>query len=422
MQYLYFAAAPGIRLNLSFFIARRFLARQKGAFSAFILRLAMVATALSVATMIVAVAVITGFQGAIREKLFSFWGQVHITPHNPNPSNLITPQPIVTDNKLEAGVRSLPDVWQVAPYVVRPAILKSGGAMEGIQLKGVGPRFRFVPSIRFSGGKIDYSDTAYSKGIILSETTAARLKLKTGSSIFLYFLEPGMDLPRIRKATVAGLFHTGMEDIDRNFGICDIRLLQRVNGWERNQVNGYQVDVRGEKNIEPVADRIFHELVPATLTTSTIRDIYPNVFDWLSLQNVNVILLLTIMGIIAVINLASALLILMVDRARTVGLLQALGLPPSALQSVFVQLAAFTGLAGVLAGTLLALGLCFVQQRTGFMTLPEDTYYMRQVPVQLVWWKIVLIDVVTVLICLLVMWLPALYIRRIQPARVLQFK
>lgn len=382
----------------------------------------MVATALSVAVMIVAVAVITGFQGAIREKLFSFWGEVHIAPHNPNPSNLITPEPMNLDKGLEARVQRLPHVQQVAPYVVRPAIIKAGGEMEGIQLKGVDRAFAFRSSIRFSGRRISYPDTGYSREIILSEATAARLKLKAGSEVYLYFLEPGADLPRIRKVTVAGLYHTGMEDIDRSFGICDIRLLQRINGWSAGQVNAYQVDLSDEAYALPVADKIFKKYLEAPLATTTIREIYPNVFDWLSLQNVNVWLLLTIMAVIAIINLASALLILMVDRARTVGLLQALGLPASALQSVFVQLAALTGLIGVLAGTLLAVGLCLLQQRMGFMTLPEDTYYMRQVPVKLVWWKIVAVDAATIVICLLCMWLPALYIRRIQPARVLRFK
>lgn len=382
----------------------------------------MVATALSVAVMIVAVAVITGFQGAIREKLFSFWGEVHIAPHNPNPSNLITPEPMTMSRGLETKVQRLPQVQQVAPYVVRPAIIRAGGDMEGIQLKGVNDRFLFRPSIRFSGRRIDYTDTGYSKDIILSEATAARLKLKAGSEVYLYFLEPGADLPRIRKATIAGLYHTGMEDIDRSFGICDIRLLQRINNWAPGQVNAYQVDLKDEKYAIPVADEIFRSYLQPPLATTTIREIYPNVFDWLSLQNVNVWLLLTIMAIIAIINLASALLILMVDRARTVGLLQALGLPVSTLQSVFVQLAALTGVVGVAAGTLLAVGLCLVQQRTGFMTLPEDTYYMHQVPVKLVWWKIVAVDAATIVICLLCMWLPALYIRRIQPARALRFK
>lgn len=409
-------------VNLGFFIARRFLSRQKGAFSAFIIRLAIVATALSVATMIVAVAVITGFQGAIREKLFSFWGQVHITPYNPNPSSLATPKPLQLSNRLVQQVSALPHVVQVSPFVLSPVILKAPDEMEGIQLKGVAPGFHFSSAIRFSGAPINYSDTAYSREIILSETSASRLRVKTGDTLQLYFLEPGATLPRIRKVRVAGLYHTGMEDIYRNFGICDLRLLQRMNGWSATQVNGYQVDVDQERLIEPTAQLIFDRYLEAGTTTVTIRDIYSNVFDWLRLQNMNVQLLLAIMAIIAVINLSSALLILMVDRARSIGVLQALGFSPSALQAVFVQLASFTGLVGVCAGTLLALVLCLLQQKTGFITLPEDNYYMRQVPVQLVWWHIALIDVATVLICLLGMWLPALYIRRIQPAKVLQFK
>lgn len=409
-------------MNLSFFIARRHLLRQKGAFSSFIIRIAIAATAISVAVMILSVAFITGFKHAIREKLFSYWGHVLVVPYNPNPSNLISATPIKMDTQLMLQIRALPQVAHMAPFALRPAIIQAGGQMEGIKLKGVPGNFVFNKGLVFGGSPMHYPDTGYAKDVILSEVTSDRLSIKAGDSILVYFVEAGSTFPSIRKVRVAGTYHTGMEDIDHYFGICDLRLLQRINRWAADDINGYQVDLKQEGDMDHVADDIFDRYVEPPLAVETIRDTYPAVFDWLALQNVNGRIILVIMGIVAMINLSVTLIILIVDQAKMVGVLKAIGMRRRSIQRIFLYKAALIAGMGILAGNILSLGICWAQSAYGFLRLSEETYYMKQVPVTLYWWQLLLIDGATLFVCFLCMWLPSLYIRRIQPIRVLQFK
>jgi lipoprotein-releasing system permease protein len=409
-------------VNLPFFIARRYLLRQKGAFSAFIIRLAIVATALSVATMVIAVAFVTGFKHEIRGKLFSFWGHVHVTQFTPNTATIITPNPMQRSAALEQKIAATPHVTTITPFALRPVIVNANKLMEGIQLKGVNEQYRFPAGMKLTGNMIDYSDSAYAKQVVLSKTTADRMNLSAGDEIFLYFLEPGSTLPRVRKAQVAGIFHTGMEEVDKNYGICDIRLLQRINNWQPDQVNGYQLSLDDEQYSDSIAAKIYYNYIEPPLTTYTMRDIFPNIFDWLGLQDVNARVIIIIMSIVAIINLAVALLILIVEHSRMVGVLKAQGMASGKMIQVFLYHAGIIAAMGILFGNLLGIGICWLQQETGFLQLSEATYYVKEVPVRLLWWQPVLIDIITLVLCILCMWLPALYIRRIQPAKVLQFK
>lgn len=411
-----------LSLNLSILLARRFLTRQQGAFSGFIIRLAAAATALSVAVMIVAVAVVTGFQGSIEEKLFGFWGHVHIASYSPDPSAIFSGEPVIRNRSLVQEVERIDGVTQVQPFVLRPGILRAGSALEGVQLKGVEESFRFPASIKFSGESLSYPDSGYAQEILLSESTAGRLSVKAGDAVRLYFFEPGSPTPRIRKLRIAGLWRTGMEDVDRGFALCDLRLLQRLAGFDSTQISGYQIELADPDRSTVAADRIYREAVQPPLTTRAIPELYAGIFDWLRLQNINVRVLLSIMAAIALINLSAALLILLVDRTRAVGLFKALGQSGQSISAVFVWLAGFVGAVGVLIGNILGLGLCLMQKAFGIFTLPEETYYMRQVPVDIVWWHIALIDLATLLACFLCLWLPALYVRRMHPVRALGFR
>ncbi|RYZ50908.1 MAG: ABC transporter permease, partial [Sphingobacteriales bacterium] len=376
----------------------------------------------SVAVMVVSIAFITGFKFEIREKLFSFWGHVLVTPYEVNASNLITPQPIRYDASLVSRIKSIPQVKHIAPWAARPGILQHKGTMEGIRLKGIGTDFRFSERVKFTGGQISYADTSYSKDIIISSTTAARMQLKSGDDLQLYFLEPGTTSPRIRKVHIAGIFHTGMDEIDKDYALCDIRLLQRINNWSRDEINGYQIDLHQEQDADTVAALLYYNYLAAPLSSYTMKDVYINIFDWLKLQDINAEIVLIIMALVAIINLAVALLILIVEQARMVGLLKALGMTATNTQQIFFYYAALIAGAGIFVGNLFGLGLCLLQQQTGFLKLNEATYYMSEAPVRINGWYILIIDVATLTICMLCMWLPSLYIRRIQPSKVLQFK
>ncbi len=408
-------------LNLSFFIARRYLVKQKGAFSSFIIKLAIVATALSVMVMIVAMAIITGFKYSVSEKLYSFMGHVHVIPFDETKSNALTfAEPIYYNPRLVDSMRQIPHVTGVNPFAVRPVIVQAHGGMEGLQLKGVDKNYRFLSGITTSGKAIDYSDSTYAKQILLSKTTADRLNVNIGDTVQLNFVEEG--IPRIRRVKVSGLFHSGMEEVDKIYGICDLRMLQRINNWTADSINGYQVDLTDPGYADTVANYIHYNLIQAPLEAYTTRENYAGIFDWLELTGINSTILLVIMAIVAIINMGAVLVILMVDRARMIGLLKALGMPFEGTRNIFLSIAGLIGAAGILLGNILALGLCRLQLKYGFITLPEETYYMKYVPVKVIWWQVALVDVTTLALCIFCMWLPALYIRRIQPAKVLQFK
>ena len=408
-------------MRLSFFIARRYLVKQKGTFSSFIIRLAVVATALSVTVMIVAMAVVTGFNYAVTEKLYSFMGHVHVVPYDETKSNSLNyAEPVYYNKALVDSIKRLPHVAAVSPFAERPVIIQSHGGMEGLALKGVNKDYHFLRGITTSGAAIDYSDTFYSKQIILSKATADRLNVTTGDTVQLDFIEAGA--PRIRKVKVCGLYHSGMEEVDKYFAVCDIRLLQRINNWTADSINGYQVDLDNEKYADTVASYIHYNLTRAPLEAYTTTENYAFIFDWLRLQGLNGTILLIIMAVVAIINMGAVLVILMVDRANMVGLLKALGMPFETTRNIFLSIAGLIGAAGILLGNLLAFLLCWLQLTFGILKLPEDSYYMQFVPIKVVWLHVAGIDAATLMLCVLCMWLPTMYIRRIQPAKVLQFK
>jgi lipoprotein-releasing system permease protein len=410
-------------VNLPFFIAKRYLLHQKGAFSAFIIRLAILATSLSVATMVIAVSFVGGFQYEIREKIFSFWGHVHITPFTANASTIISPNPIKREPGLEQQImHRYPVVQSVSPFIVRPVMINTNKLMEGIQLKGVDAKYTLPKGIGLEGKPIDFSDSAYSRQILLSRTTADRLNVKAGDEIQLYFLEPGSTFPRIRKVEVAGMFHTGMDEVDRQYGLCDMRLLQRVNNWAADDINGYQVMLSDDAYSDTIATQVYVDYLQPPLTTYTMKEIFPNIIDWLQMQDVTTRVIIIIMTIVAIINLVVVLLILIVEHARMVGVLKAMGMTLNNIRKIFLYHSALIALLGIVIGDIIGLGICWLQKKTGFIELPESTYYIKQAAVRVIWWQPVLIDVATLVICVLCMWLPTLYIRRIQPARVLQFK
>ncbi|GAA4449443.1 ABC transporter permease [Rurimicrobium arvi] len=393
--------------------------KQKGSFSSFIIKLAIVATALSVAVMITSVCIIGGFKSVIRDKIYSFWGHVLVVPYNENPGNIIAPDPIKASPELEQKIRSYQGVRQLSRFIVRPAIVQGKGQMEGIKLKGIGPDYRWSPSLNLHGRAIGFSDTDYARQIVISQTTADKLSLHAGDSVFIYFLESGSALPRIRKLAISGIYHTGFDDVDRYLGVVDIRLLQRINNWSPDQINGYQVELQDESYSESVSDKIFKG---SELNTQTIADTFPGIMDWLGVQDLSVRILLIIMAIVATISMGAALLILIVERATITGLLKALGLNNSGTQKIFLYIALLTGGMGVLLGNVLALGLCIAQQHFGFLKMDEATYFMDRVPVRIQIPYIIAVDVATLVITVICMLIPTIYVRRMQPARVLQFK
>lgn len=409
-------------LQLSFFLAKRLLLRQRGVFAGFIIRLAVLATTLSVAVMILALAFINGFKHTIREKLFSFWGEMLIVPPGADQTGVAPADAIPLDTAMLAGIAREKEVKQVAPFILRPVILQVHGQMEGVQLKGINQDFQFSPEMDFSGSRIHYPAQGYSQDIVLSRSTAEKLDIAPGDQLLLYFLESGASRPRARKVTLAGTYHTGMEEVDKSFGLCDLRLLQRLANWEAGEISGYQVSTRPGANLATLSQHIDQEYVARPLRAMPVYEVYYGIFSWLQMQDVNALVLLFIVAIVAVINLSATLIILLADRAQMVALLKALGATPRQLRDTFILLGLLISATGIVLGNVLGLGIAWLQQKFGFITLPEETYYMHTAPVRIVAWQVAATSAGALLLCLICLWLPTLYIRRIQPAKVLKFE
>lgn len=410
------------RLNVPAFIARRIAFNRQQSFSRFIIRLAISATVISVAAMLLTLAFAGGFQYAISQKVFSLWGHIRVQQFTPNRAVIAEEMPIPKNDTVLHLLLANKDIKAIQAFATKNAILRGSEGIEGVLLKGVEKGYDFTNMDGFlkSGRWLRFSDSGYSNEINLSAYTANQLKLQLNDKVLIYFIQPEGQ-PRIRSMTVAGIFKTGIEDYDKLIAIGDLRLIQRMNNWDKDQIGGYEIFVKDYRKLDTVNNLIFNQL-PSTWNSRTIREIYPNIFDWLNLQDITIAIVLIIMIVVATLNLVTCLIILVLERTRMVGILKAIGAPNGYIQQIFLYHGAIITLSGMVLGNLAGLLICWLQEKYGFITLPEDAYFISKAVVKLEWWHFVLVNTGTFLICFLVLMIPTLIIRRIQPAKAIQFR
>jgi lipoprotein-releasing system permease protein len=410
-------------LNISGFIAKRIAFNQQKSFSRFVIRLSVAATVISVMVMIVTIAFAGGFQKTISEKVFSFWGHIRIHNFEALRVSIAEETPIIRNDTITNLKKTFPEIKSIQAYATKNAILKTSENIEGVLFKGVESNydFRNIDKFLVSGRWIRFSDSTYSNEINLSESIASQLQLKVNDQLLIYFIQSGGASIRPRKLTIAGIFKTGIEEYDKLIAIGDLKLIQRLNNWSADEVGGYEVFLKDFNDMDRVSEEIMYR-IPIDFRSSTITEVFPNIFDWLYLQNKTIVIVLIIMVIIATLNLVTCLLILVLERTRMVGVLKAIGAQNSTVQKVFLYHGALISIAGLIGGNILGLFVCWLQQRYGFITLPEDAYYISKAAVDLVWWKIVLVNVFTFIICFLVLLIPSLIVKRIQPVKAIQFR
>jgi lipoprotein-releasing system permease protein len=410
-------------LNISGFIARRIAFNQQKSFSRFVIRLSITATIISVMVMIITLAFASGFQKTISDKVFSFWGHIRINNYEATRVSIAEETPILRNDTITGLIHTVPGIKSIHAYATKNAILKTSENIEGVLFKGVESTYDFnnLKSFLVKGRWIKFSDSAYSNEINLSESIARQLKLDVNDQLLIYFIQSGGASPRPRKLTIAGIFKTGIEEYDKLIALGDLKLIQRLNDWEPNQVGGYEVMLNDYRRMDEISERILYR-IPIEYKSSTIEQIFPNIFDWLYLQNKTIAIVLIIMVVIATLNLITCLLILVLERTRMVGILKALGSKNFTIQKIFLFHGAIISLTGLLGGNILGLLVCWLQQKYGFITLPEEAYYISKAAVNIVWWQILLVNIGTFIICFLVLLIPTLIIKRIQPVRAIQFR
>ena len=387
------------------------------------IRLSVAATVISVMVMIVTLAFASGFQQTISDKVFSFWGHIRVHNFEAQRVSIAEETPIIRNDSITNLLKTIPEIKTIQAYATKNAILKTSENIEGVLFKGVESTYHFENIDKFlvKGRWIRFSDSAYSNEINLSESMAKQLKLDVNDQLLIFFIQSGGASPRPRKLNIAGIYKTGIEEYDKLIAIGDLRLIQRLNSWDADEVGGYELFLKDYNDMDRVSEEIMYR-IPIDFKSSTIREVFPNIFDWLYLQDKTIFIVLIIMVVIATLNLVTCLLILVLERTRMVGILKALGAKNFVIQKVFLYHGAIISVVGLIGGNLLGLLICWLQQKYGFITLPEDAYYISKAAVNLVWWQVLLVNIFTFIVCFLVLLIPTLIVKRIQPVRAIQFR
>lgn len=405
-------------LRFSYTIARR-LSLQKGSGSSrLIIRIATGSVALSIAVMIVSIAIVKGYQTEIRSKIIGFSTHIQISHLDMNNSYETTP--IFRDSIVERLIKANPEVSHLQPFAIKAGILKTKEDFAGIVLKGVDTSFdwRFLQQHMIEGNHPAINPDSVSSSILISKTIADKLKLKLGDKVLLYIAQTP---PRVRKFNISGIYDTGLEEMDQLYAFVDMKQVQKLNAWVPYAISGYEVGLKDYQKLDVTSSEILG-LLPYNLQIHTIRDLFPQLFDWLGLLDLNVWVIIALMVIVACINMTTALLILIVERSNMVGILKALGGSNGSISNIFIYMASYLIFWGLIIGNIAGIALCWSQYYLEWFKLSQEAYYLTRVPIQMEWMDILLINAGSFVICYVVLLLPARFVSRIAPAKAIRFE
>ena len=440
-------------MNLPLFLARGVAKGGSQSISRTILGIAVVAVAISMATMVLASALISGFKTEISVKIFGFWGHVHITDENAaNDIMLTTEYPISTQQSFYPSLeqtgrvtyRDFEDpfggnsakerttqggIRHIQPFILLPGIVsvfQEGERLadtEPLILKGIAEDFAWDDFAQYmiEGEQLRVTPDSTSRGILISNSTARRLKLGVGDRVdFVYF--SGLREEKSRAFTVLGIYKTGLEEYDSKFAIVDIKQLRRPLNWRDDEVGGFEVALDDIDDLEAFANYIHYDVLPQHLYADSIRNKLRELFNWLDIQDYNGIIILILVVLVAVINMMTALLILILERTNMIGTLKALGQDNWSIRQIFLYYAGFIVIVGLLLGNVIGLGLAYLQKTFGIVKLDEESYYLNVAPIKLEWLTILGLNVGTFVVTLAFLVLPSYLVTKIDPVKAIRFK
>jgi lipoprotein-releasing system permease protein len=413
-------------MNLPYFIAERLIkGRSEGnSFSRPINVIAVIGIAMGLAVMILAVAILTGFKQQIREKVVGFGSNIQIVNFDSNLS--FETAPINEGQDFIPKIRQIPGISHVQVFATKAGIIKTNDEIQGVKLKGIGSDYdwSYFSSNMVDGTVFTVNDTSRTDKVIISKKIADMLKLRKGDSFIMHFVQ---DPPRMRKFTICGIYETSLEEFDKMYIFCDIGHIKRLNGWKDNQVSGFEIFIKDFDKLEDmttaVRDAVGYRIAEdeEKFKVTNIRMQFPQIFDWLNFQDVNVIIIIILMLVVAGFNMISGLLILILEKTNMIGVLKALGSDDITIRRVFLYQAAWLIGKGLFWGNLIGIGLAYLQLKTGLVTLDPSSYYIKTVPINLQMTHILLLNAGTMAAILIMLLVPSKLISRITPVKAIKY-
>jgi lipoprotein-releasing system permease protein len=413
-------------LNLELFIAKRLVSKRhsKGSFSRPIVTVAIGGIAIGLAVMILSVAIVTGFKNEVSEKVIGFGAHLQIVNFDNNSS--YETLPITQNQTWLRDITQLDGIRSINKFIVKAGIIKTDEYLHGAVFKGVDTDYdwSFFKQYLVEGDTLSIDDSIKSGNIVVSEFIAKALKVKLGDDLGAYFIQ---NPPRMRKFTVCGIYNTQLADLDKLFVIVDIKHLRKLNNWEDDQITGFEIQVDDFSNLidyEIKVNRLVgYDFSPDgnVLKVRSIKDEYPGIFDWLSLLDINVWIILFLMLAVAGFNMVSGLLVIILERVNMIGVMKSMGARNIQIEKVFIYFAGFLISRGLLFGNIIGIGLCLIQMFTGLITLDPESYYVSQVPINLNIWHIIILNVGTMLSTIIIMVFPSKIISKISPVDSMRF-
>lgn len=406
-------------MNVEYFIAKRlFTAKEENkSYTKPILRIAILAIALSVAVMLLSVMVVTGFKNDISDKIIGFGSHITISSFSDNQS--YETEPIQISESLYTSILEDPEVKHISTFATKAGIIKTNDEILGVVLKGVASDYdwTFFNNNLVAGECFNVSDSIKTNQVLISENSANTLDLGVGDDLIMYFVQ---NPPRVRKFEISGIYNTALTDFDKLFVMGDIKHIQSLNSWKNKQVGGVEIVVNNFNDLELVTEAVY-EKIPYNLNAQSIKEKTPQIFDWLDLQNINVRVILILMLIVGGINMITALLILILERTKMIGILKALGANNWSVRRVFLYSAVHLILKGLFWGNCIAIGFAFLQKKFSIISLDSNIYYMNTVPIDFDFTAILLLNVGTIIVCYLILIIPSIIITKITPVKAIRF-
>ena len=394
-------------MSTAFEIAKRISFQKQKNYTRFIVRLSIAATAISVAAILLTFSIVNGFQATIANKVYQFWGHIRVAS--------VSGEPMKQDANTLAAFQKNTAVKTVTPFVSQSTVLSFEQDIEGVVARGI-PASTQIPFLRKGKGWTASTKDSILNEIIISDNTAKKLNIQLGASVRLYFLNTGA--VQQRKLKVVGIYHSGIEEYDNQFVLVDIKLLQQLNNNEL--VEGYSIVLNENAPIEATTSAL-QKILPENWVATSIKNYYPQIFDWIGVQTINRDVTITIMLIVAIINLLTCLFIIMLERITMIGTLTALGASQNFIRKIFLFQASFICWTGILLGAIIGLGLSYLQVKTGWIQMDESAYFIKELPIKMDAVQIISVLIGTAIISYISFLLPTLWIKKISPAKAIQF-